>query len=144
MLAQICPQSIPVAEAELIFSWCSDKYDVFPRFFLWFLDFYLNNIKFLLIKMAASLVTRLILYEEIRKNYPKVETNSASLHFIEATNLTLAELLNIDYDDLSGSKKEQFDAEVNTFCLKVDTFMRKTKNKVKNRVCLIIIVTDSF
>ena len=94
--------------------------------------------------MATSLVTRSILYEEIRKNYPKVETNSASLHFIEATKLTLAELLKIDHDDLSGSKKEKFEAEVNNFCLKVAAFMRKTKNKVKCRVCLIIIVTDSF
>ena len=81
--------------------------------------------------MAGSLVTRLILYEEIRKNYPKVATSSASLPFIEATKLTLSELLNVDIDELTGSKKEKFEAEIDNFCKKVATFMRTTKNKAQ-------------
>ena len=81
--------------------------------------------------MAGSLVTRLILYEEIRKNYPKVETSSASLPFIDATKLTLSELLNVNIDELNGSKKEKFEAEVENFCKKVASFMRKTKNKAQ-------------
>ena len=71
------------------------------------------------------------MYEEIRKKYPKVETNSASLPFIEATKLTLSELLNVDIDELTGNKKEKFEAEINNFCKKVATFMRQTRNKAQ-------------
>ena len=61
--------------------------------------------------MATSLVTRKILYEEIRRRYPKVETNSASLDFIEATKLTLADLLEIEPDKLSEKGQVNFEAE---------------------------------
>lgn len=79
--------------------------------------------------MAGSLITRLILYEAIRKNYPEVETNSASLHFIEATKLTLADLLGIDPDELSERGKVNFESEATNFCNKVASFMRKIKSK---------------
>ena len=62
-------------------------------------------------KMASSLVTRKFLYEEIRRKYPKVETNSATVDFIEATRLTLADLLEIEPDKLSEKGQVNFEAE---------------------------------
>ena len=61
--------------------------------------------------MASSLVTRKILYEEIRRKYPEVETNSATVDFIEATRLTLADLLEIEPDKLSEKGQVNFEAE---------------------------------
>ena len=79
--------------------------------------------------MASSLVTRKILYEEIRRKYPEVETNSATVDFLEATRLTLAELLEIEPDKLSEKGQVNFEAEVNNFCKKVASFMRVKRNK---------------
>ena len=78
---------------------------------------------------SLDLITREVLYNEIRQKFPDVSTNSQSEAFLGATRSCLGELLDLQSDDLSGSQKSKFDDHIWNFTSKVSTWMRLKKSK---------------
>ena len=87
--------------------------------------------RFTMFKMANSLglVTREVLYNDIRQKFPDVSTNSQSEAFLGATRSCLGELLDLQSDDLSDSQKSKFEDQIWNFTSKVSTWMRMKKSK---------------
>ena len=61
---------------------------------------------------SLGLITREVLYNEIRQKFPDVSTNSQSEAFLGATRSCLGELLDLQSDDLSGSQNSKFDDQI--------------------------------
>ena len=64
---------------------------------------------------SLGLVTREVLYNDIRQKFPDVSTNSQSEAFLGATRSCLGELLDLESDDLSGSQNSKLADQIRHF-----------------------------
>ena len=76
-----------------------------------------------------ALVTREILYNEVRRQFPEVATNTCSEEFLAVSRSCLEELLEIKIDKLSDSQKSTVEDQIWQFCSKIAIWMRLKKNK---------------
>ena len=78
---------------------------------------------------SLGLVTREVLYNEIRRQFPDLATNTCSEEFLATSRSCLEELMEIQIDKLSDSQKSTVEDQIWQFASKIAIWMRLKKSK---------------
>jgi hypothetical protein len=74
-------------------------------------------------------ITREVLYNEVRRQFPDLATNTCSEEFLATSRSCLEELLEIEIDKLSDSQKSTVEDQIWQFASKIAIWMRLKKSK---------------